>query len=402
MDTLRIRVYNVLFGDAIFITVPDKDETTGVTTNRNILIDVGNVLSKRGKKDENGNPGKIIGDDEVFLPVLEDVKKELKGKPLDLYVMTHDHLDHVQGLFYCSSKHKLNLDVDYSWLTASAEGDDYYDKFPNAKREMQKFKAMFEGVEKYFKFSAAEKSLQVQSLLANNNPSSTKQCVDYLRKLAKKKTSYVFRDSKPEHSFTEAKFEILGPEEDTSDYYGKFQPIHLGVSDVTVGNKTTSVINESIPPNGVDAGAFFNLVDARKNGLFDNLLAIDKAANNVSVVFTMEWRGYRFLFCGDAEQKSWKTIEKNAKNKLKPIHFLKVSHHGSSNGLPILGVLDDILPKHPPDNKPRFAAVSTCLGAYNGVPHDDTLGILKQRCQVKSTKDDLIAGKNYFDLTFKG
>lgn len=402
MDTLRIRVYNVLFGDAILITIPDKDETTGETTERNILIDVGNVLSKRGKKDENGNEGEIIGDDAVFLPVLKDVEKELKGKPLDLYVMTHDHLDHVQGLFFCSNKYDLDLNVNYSWITASAEGDAYYQKFPDAEREKKKFKAMFEDVEKYFQLSAAEKSMQVQALLANNNPRSTEQCVDYVKKLAKKKTSYVFRGSKPEHPFKEAKFEILAPEEDTSEYYGKFQPIHLGVSDVKVGNKTTSVIAESIPPSGVDAGAFFNLVDARKNGLFDNLLAIDKAANNVSVVFTMEWRGYRFLFCGDAEQKSWKTIEKNAKNKLNPIHFLKVSHHGSSNGLPIINVLDHLLPKNSPDGKQRFAAVSTCVGAYNGVPHEETLGVLKERCQVKSTKDDLFAGKNYFDLTFEG
>lgn len=395
MAKLRIRIYNVLFGDAILITVPDKNKSTGKTTKRNILIDVGNVLSAKGKD------GSIIGDDTVFQRIVEDVADELNGKPLDLYVMTHEHLDHAQGLFYCSTKHDLNLKVNYAWLSASAEGDAYYDRFPDAKREKKKFGEMFENIERYFNLSATEKSLQFQALLANNNPRSTKQCVDYLRKLAKKKTSFVHRDSNPEHPFKEVKFEIMAPEEDTSDYYGKFQPVNLGISSTEENGNTNFAITELTPPAGVDAGAFFNLVDARKNGLFDNLLAIDKAANNTSIVFTMEWRGYRFLFCGDAEQKSWKKIESKYGENLKPIHLLKVSHHGSSNGLPVLGVLDKILPKNAPDEKKRYAVVSTCVGAYNGVPHTETLNILKERCEIMTTKDDLLPGKDYFDLYFE-
>ena len=32
MDTLRVRAYNVRFGDAILATVPDRDPATGTTT----------------------------------------------------------------------------------------------------------------------------------------------------------------------------------------------------------------------------------------------------------------------------------------------------------------------------------------------------------------------------------
>ena len=61
METLRVRTYNIRFGDAILITVPDRDPETGETTRRNILIDVGNVLNKEGGKDH------------VFKPALEDI-----------------------------------------------------------------------------------------------------------------------------------------------------------------------------------------------------------------------------------------------------------------------------------------------------------------------------------------
>ena len=121
MEKLRVRVYNVLFGDAILVSFPDRD-AGGTVMTRHILIDVGNVpASKEG------------GEDAVFQPVLEDVLQELDGQPLDLYVMTHEHLDHVQGLpcaerkFYTAGDDDLKqqLQTRYAWLSASAE-ENYY------------------------------------------------------------------------------------------------------------------------------------------------------------------------------------------------------------------------------------------------------------------------------------
>jgi Cft2 family RNA processing exonuclease len=80
---LRIRMYNVLLGDAIVVSVPDSEN--GNARTRNILIDYGNKYNDEGS------------DDSVFEPVINDVIKQLKGEPLDLYVMTHEHLDHNRG-----------------------------------------------------------------------------------------------------------------------------------------------------------------------------------------------------------------------------------------------------------------------------------------------------------------
>ena len=141
----------------------------------------------------------------------------------------------------------------------------------------------------------------------------------------------------------------------------------------------------AIPPAGVDAGAFYNLVAIRQRGFVDNLLAIDKAANNSSIVFCLEWRGWRLLFPGDAELRSWK--EMNKEGALSPIHFLKIGHHGSHNGTPDAELLKKILPVPAPDDRERRASVSTFPDTYSGIPHQETFDELRDLhgCELSTT-----------------
>ena len=401
MDKLRVRAYNVRFGDAILVSVPDKT-SAGVAKKRHILIDVGNAL---GGKNQGGL-------DTVFEPVISNILKELDGEPLDLYIMTHEHMDHVQGLLYASTKRQQQLNqilkdelkVRYTWLTASAHPK-YYDNFPEAEKEKKKEKKTFEDIGRYLQASeklaaASQENAWFRALMHNNDSKTTGDYVDYLRKLAPKdKTFYVHRetDVKGKHPFREAKLSILAPEEDTSIYYGHFKPMALNV---TPGNDsaTPPSLSAPIPPPGVDAGAFYQLVEARQRGYVENLLAIDKAKNNTSVVFCLEWRGWKLLFAGDAEVRSWK--EMNKRELLEPVHFLKISHHGSHNGTPAVELLEKIMPEHPPDKRKRWALVSTCQETYGGVPHKDTIDLLGTRCEVTST-EPLENGK-FLDINFKG
>jgi beta-lactamase superfamily II metal-dependent hydrolase len=376
-DSLRVRLYNIRFGDAVLVTVPDNGTT------RHILIDVGNVLSGKG------------GDDSVFQPVVEDIKRELGDRPLDLYVMTHEHMDHIQGLLFAKEKAGITLDVDYAWITASA-AEDYYDRHPNAKKKKLEAVAVYEQIAEYLQ-AAPEPALE--SLMLNNNPRSTVDCVAYLRGLARN-TSYVYRSAPTEgtHPFEEAKLEIWGPEEDTSSYYRSFQPLALGVDGGAGGGGAATVVTP-LPPSGVDAGAFYNLADSRRSGLHDNLLAIDKAANNTSVVFSLEWRGWKLLFPGDAEQESWRMMDEHG--ALEPVHLLKIAHHGSWNGTPQGAILDKILPTDPPDDRKRYAVVSTCLDTYSGVPDTTTLTTLGSRAELHSTLDQ-IPDAGHLDIELDG
>ena len=389
MDKLRVRVYNVRFGDAVLISVPERAGRRKTVT-RHILIDVGNAAAGVG------------GENSLFGPVIEDVLAVLDGRPLDLYVMTHEHMDHVQGLTWFNEKASIShdlarrLDVQHAWLTASS-APDYYDDHPKAKKQLDDAQRIYATVAKYLAASGVEPPSMLQTLMLNNNPAVTAECVAYLRKLTSHPL-YVYRgvDVRNQHPLTEAKLTVWAPEEDTAVYYGGFQAMTLGVVDGPTA-RSKPVLTSPVPPPGVDAGAFFDLVGSRTNGYVDNLLAIDRAANNTSVVLCLEWRGRRLLFPGDAELRSWQVM--NEAGVLQPVDFLKISHHGSHNGTPPAAILDKILP---PDRPPasRFAALSTYPGVYAGVPHAATVQDLERRCVVRSTGE--VADGQYVDFEFVG
>lgn len=375
-DRIRIRAYNVRFGDAILVTVPDREAGTGQTTRRQILVDFGNVLAGEG------------GSDAVFKPVIDDIIGQLGGRPLDLYVMTHEHMDHVQGLFHVASKIypdgalAQKFEVDTAWLTASAE-EGYYESHPEAKRKKKLAVDAYAQIAGHLSALPAEARRPFEAFLANNNPRSTAQCVEFLRTLAPAaRTHYVSRgfDTAGRHPFSEARFDIWAPEEDTSVYYKTLVPMALAGEAGPAGGRSAA---RPQPPAGVDAGVFYDLLDARESGFVDNILAIDKAANNSSVVFVLEWRGRRLLFPGDAEVSSWRMMRD--RGVLAPVDVLKVSHHGSHNGTPEPEILDAFFPAGAASR--RLAIISTWDDTYSGIPHDPTNDRLRARGRLKSTLD---------------
>jgi beta-lactamase superfamily II metal-dependent hydrolase len=375
-DRIRIRAYNVRFGDAILVTVPDRDGSSGPVTKRHMLVDFGNVLAGAG------------GEDAVFKPVIDNIIGQLDGRPLDLYVMTHEHLDHVQGLFHVASKIypdgelATKFTVDTAWLTASAEPG-YYDTHPDARKKLDVGRAAYDQIRTYLAALPAEAQRPFEALLANNNPRSTAQCVEFLRTVAPAaRTHYVSRGfaTAGTHPFREAALAIWAPEEDTSEYYSPLLPMALSGAAPVAG---AAVAAAPRPPAGVDAGAFYDLVVSRASGLADNILAIDKAANNSSIVFTLTWRGRKILFPGDAELKSWRMMRD--RGVLEPVDALKVSHHGSHNGTPDPDILDLFLPTGHASG--RRAIISTWDDTYSGIPHDPTNDKLRARARLTSTLD---------------
>jgi beta-lactamase superfamily II metal-dependent hydrolase len=381
---LRVRVYNVLFGDAILLTIPEED-ADGNEVTVTMLIDVGNALAGAG------------GDDTIFKPVLENIQSELGGKPIDLYLMTHEHMDHVQGLLHGSKKLGIDFTARHVWMSASSEGKAYYRRFPKAKEKHLAALAAYQGVAAFLAKNAAAVPPGIQALLAINNPRSSKDCVEHISKRGVDggKPLYVHRmaDISGHHPFRKTKVRLLAPEEDTSIYYGALPPRTLGV--LLDGAVAAAGERAVVPPAGVAAGHFFDLIEFRANGMTANLRTIDKAANNSSVAIELEWNGWRLLLPGDAEEKSWEMMDRT--NELKPVHFLKISHHGSKNGSP-RHQIDKVLPERPADRRQRLAAVSTREGAYNGVPDGDTLALVGGRAQLEDTRS--LAPGGWVDFIF--
>jgi beta-lactamase superfamily II metal-dependent hydrolase len=359
---IRVRLYNILLGDAILVTIPS-------TPKQHILIDVGNKQAGVG------------ADRTLFKPIFEDIIKVLGGKPLDLYVSTHEHMDHVMGCLYASETLGINvkaaLKPKYVWMTGSAHPT-YYDSHEEASKQKKlAIKALDQAVAFYTKAGAVPPF--IQTLLDLNSMIATGACIDYLRTLSDK-TFYIDRTTNlaKKHALKGVKISIWAPEEDTSVYYGKFQPLALRGGDGTVATMAADLV----PPPGVDAGAFYNLVQMRNN-IGDTLLQIDKAANNTSIVFCLEWGGKKLLFCGDAEERSWKEMDKQG--VLEPVDFLKIAHHGSHNGTPDVDILNKVLPL---EKNKKKAAISTCTNSYHGMPDGDTLDEIALRATIYSTEKD--------------
>jgi beta-lactamase superfamily II metal-dependent hydrolase len=392
MSDLVVRVYDVRFGDAVLVTIPDT--SNGQEVERNILFDFGNALGTDG------------GQDEILETVMDDIIAKLNGKPLDLYVMTHEHLDHVQGLFRAADVMNKTIVVEQAWLTGSAKPD-YYTTHTQAKKQKIAALAAYDQTASRLAASgAAAESPFTKVLMANNDSKTTSKCVQYLReKLTDpEKVHYVDRETdlstlQPAASATVT---LLAPEEDTADYYGKFKPMAagLGIGDTAdfddLDGMKVPEADLPRPPGGVDAGAFYNLLDVR-HGATSTLLAIDQASNNTSIVMLLEWNGWKLLFTGDAEKRSWRTMDRLG--LVGPVHFLKVSHHGSHTGMPPDEILEKLLPVPAAGaTKPR-AAVSTYPKTYKGVPDEKTTIALKVRADLTSTRD-LPPGTLFIEYTF--
>jgi beta-lactamase superfamily II metal-dependent hydrolase len=379
MSELVVRVYDVRFGDAVLVTIPDT--SNGQPVDRTILFDFGNALGTEG------------GQDEILEPVIDDIIARLGGRPLDLYVMTHEHLDHVQGLFHASQVFNKTIQVKQAWLTGSADPR-YYDDPNHNDAKKQKFAA----IAAYGQAATRLRALSARStfanvLLANNDTRTTRLCVDFVRTQLTdpQNVHYVDRttDLTNLQPASSATIKLWAPEENTADYYGRFKPLAagLGIDDTFDFDDLDGPIGTpelARPPAGVDAGAFYNLLDTR-HGASATLLSIDQASNNTSVVMLIEWQGWKLLFAGDAERRSWKQMAKVG--VIEPVHFLKVSHHGSHTGMPPEGILETLLPLPTPgETRPR-AAVSTFPETYSGVPDTDTRTELLKRVDLMSTRD---------------
>ena len=379
MSDLVVRAYNVGFGDAVLVSIPERDGA-GHETTRHLLIDVGNLLAGRANADD------------VFVPVVRDIAERTGGE-VDLYVMTHEHLDHVQGLLVASKK-GIRLKAKHAWLTGSAHPE-YYDRNPDARKRRLEMQRQLEDAARTLEAAPDE---ELEQLLLNNSallPTgrlglTTGDYIDHLRTLAPTaRTHYVDRTTATgrKHPFREAKLRILAPEADTTVYYGRSP--HGGTLTAHAEEPAEPIARPGAvpelpaPPAGVDPGAYFDLLRSRRGGLRENLLRIDAANNNTSIVLQLEWRGWRLLFAGDAELKSWRTMR--ALGLLRPVHLIKVSHHGSHNGT-LEEFFDEVLPPQSHDGRARFALVSTSDGSWESVPDEPTLEFYRSRSTLRDTR----------------
>ncbi|HVH46571.1 MAG TPA: hypothetical protein VM925_29725 [Labilithrix sp.] len=382
-----VRSYVVGFGDCILVRVP------GSPRPKHMLIDFGKAPGKGGTT-------------KVFPQIAEDIA-DFCGNHLDLLVMTHEHLDHMEG-FYHQRAIFDEMRIDHVWMSLPSHPD-YYERYPDAEPQ-KRLRALASELRGLLEGRAMAPSFE--SMLENNL--SNPERIQYLRDLAKRgtKVHYLARGLKnPPAPFGEGTVRILAPEKDVSTYYapGRVKGLEAmgrrelaalappsrrrvdGASSSSTNPDTSwsafpGVKRVPSPPN-LTPSDWLRLRGAIRSGAVQTVRFIDRAQNYTSLCFRLEVAGKSLLFPGDAELESWEVMAHKCGDDLGAVDFLKVSHHGSHNGTP-LDLLDQLLPRA--RKKKAVVLVSTkrdVYGTVNPVPDEELMAELSKRARVVSTDD---------------
>ncbi len=101
-----------------------------------------------------------------------------------------------------------------------------------------------------------------------------------------------------------------------------------------------------------------------------------KNTNDYSIITRLEYSSFKAIFTGDLEESL--TDKVRAQSQLGVVDYIKVSHHGSRNG--ITNKLLDVL-------RPKVAVISAGKKNRYGHPHQETLDLLKMN-NIKVLRTD--------------
>jgi hypothetical protein len=363
-----VRAYVVGFGDCVVARIPDGDAV------RHMLIDFGRA------------PGKGAGTS-MFAPVARSIAEFCRNH-LDLVVVTHEHLDHIEG-FYHQRRIFDQLEIDQVWMGLPSHPT-YYRDYPDA----QPLKRLRDLAGRMLAARGLFADPGMRSLLENNL--SNVERIEYLRNVGRRPPQYLARGKRPARSpFSSVGVDILAPEKDVSVYYpgGKVNSLaaaaELAAGAPRNGDWWSFPGSKHVPaPPNLTQSEWSALRGSIRGGSVVSARFIDRAQNNTSLCFVLTVGNKRLLFAGDAELESWEMIaEKAGPRALAPVDFIKVSHHGSHNGTP-LDLLDRLLPTG--RKRKAVALLSTLRDVYgteNPVPDARVLTELSARCREVCSTD---------------
>jgi hypothetical protein len=389
-----VRVYNVRFGDCFLVSLPTAD------CEKHILIDFGNAS---GAVKSGG------GENDVFRPIAEDILQRT-NKHLDLLIMSHEHLDHMEGFY--SEKNIFNkIKVDFVWMPIMSDPE-YYKDNPQCKPLKMAQLGLFGLAQRWDQMGRLGCMPEdILSIIQNNVLDlSNLDRIDYLRQLPSTPhhVYYLYRgiNTKNLHALGDTvKIDVLGPEKDASVYYPKKYPGFWFEAARRLGSVKgkSKDREERLPPTAPSHMAqdeFDHLREDISELDMADLLAIDKAANNTSLVIRINIGGKTMLFTGDAEAESWAIMKQ--KELLEPVDILKVAHHGSINGMPFEGD-ESVVPLLLKRGKNTKSIVSTRKGVYghtseSEIPNKRLMALLKKKCKSVLITENSIGLGEYKDV----
>ena len=452
---LRIRAYNVGFGDAFLLSFSYPNNSKGQSNKRHVLIDFGST----------GLPEDVPADQ--LVRVARDIQKECGGEKGKLHVVvaTHRHRDHISGFATGGDGtgeiiKGLSPDVVIQPWTED----------PKAKRNATKLrlagaraafaadsKAAFVGQLGDMHSVAAAVAAEVEHLndktkfaqglspgltgqlqfLSMDNDIPNASAVENLARMGKQ-SHYVNHGYKLDLQsvLPGVKVRVLGPptiEQSASikkqrasdkNEFWMLQAAAKGfwglqaatgdlVNDYILGKTklfpNAEFYKDSIPSHN---RWFVRRVRAtRGNQLLGIVRILDKAMNNTSVILLFEVGGKKFLFPGDAQIENWEYAlgDDDDVQVLRGVNLYKVGHHGSRNATPktLWGLFEHKMDKntHAADGTRLRTVVSTMADKHGHdrnnteVPRKTLVAELMKYSDYTTTQKADKEDKLYVDVT---
>lgn len=382
-----IRMYNVGFGDAFLVLLPDGKNQ------RRILFDCGSVEAAEDAPM-----------DSIVDRIIRDVTDEDEVARIDVVVGTHRHKDHVSGFARSAWD---NVEVKEVWMPWTEDPKDF-----DARRIRETQSRLALGLNAAFaaKLAVADngdkKKLQrCQSLVENALTLTNDREMKVLhngfsgnperRFLPEADKDKVYQRVYQTDVLPGVKVHVLGPSRETQVIRDMEPP--KGGSYLAMRAFAESETGKPPAPFGVEyqqktysGGGTLPDKDKEKIKRAAELsdlavaVALDKAVNGTSLMLVLEIADTFLLFPGDAQWGTWCAAMEDPewKEMLGRVSFYKIGHHGSHNATP-----KKFVESMMPDGICAMASTLT-RGIWPDIPRAPLLDALSARHVNLARSDD--------------
>jgi hypothetical protein len=351
--SLTVRAYNVLFGDCILLSWDEDDGE------HHAWVDFGNLSTEPNV---------------MFDAIYDDVLAQTGGR-LDLVLVTHRHLDHLEGFYTCRQRFRRDFQVDRLWHAHVIPALD------------DVFKLAADAMVALLPQSALSGEGEISRLYHNNYYLTTgDRMAAIIQSFPAGSVHAIHRqlDLRAEQALPprmrRMRIQVLAPEQDSGLY---LQSLQEGLAarqalqrsfDALPAGASRPATQSPRQASAEAAGYVFlpKLADfARlrrqlRTGGVGTLAAVDTTRNNTSVVTKWIYDGsITLLLTGDAELMSWSIMRRNGADFAADL--LKVGHHGSINASPPWS-FERVFPQVQASNAVLLSTDHTAFTGENEVP----------------------------------
>ncbi|EHR69475.1 hypothetical protein BurJ1DRAFT_0593 [Burkholderiales bacterium JOSHI_001] len=342
--TIRVRMYNVGFGDAFLVKIPDGAQE------RRILFDCGSVESSAA----GGSMGGIVK------RIIADATDADGVARIDVVVATHRHKDHVSGFADAAWSQVQVREVWLPWTEHPSDAEARRIREAQSRLALGLNQALAAaplavGAEAQRQFDVS-RDLVANALMLSNDTAMRTLHSGFAGTPVRRFFPEVNKpDGKPVRLVETAvlpglRVHVLGPSRDPEVIRDMDPPkgqgyLRLLGAAPRLDDGAVASIRPFAPEFVVDAAAVpwqlspLELQLINSAGVMTELavaVALDKAVNGTSLVLLLDVAGTLLLFPGDAQWGTWMNILDDAqwRELLRRVSFFKIGHHGSHNATP--------------------------------------------------------------------